>query len=144
MTHSLASTTTGLILGLGVAGAQAADLRVTVENLEPDTGHLMVALYDTEASFDDRDGAVEEIRKPVSGDSVALTFTGLDTGDYAIAAFQDINGNGELDTNLLGMPREPWGFSRDASGGMGPPDFGDAAFPVDGATVDMTIRLNRP
>ena len=137
-------TAFGLILGLGVAGVQAADLRVTVDNLEPDTGHLMVALYDSEAAFDARDGAVEAIRKPVSDDRVALTFTGLDAGDYAIAAFQDLNGDGELDTNLVGMPREPWGFSRDASGGMGPPDFGDAAFPVDGEAVDTSIRLNRP
>lgn len=137
-------TTIGLLLGLGLVSVQAADLRVTVDNLEPDTGHLMVALYDNEAAFDARQGAVEEIRKPVNGERVALTFTGLDDGEYAIAAFQDLDGDGELDTNLVGMPREPWGFSRDASGGMGPPDFDDAAFPVEGDAVDMSIRVNRP
>ncbi|MFV8834705.1 DUF2141 domain-containing protein [Aquisalimonas sp.] len=137
-------TTIGLILGLGLTAAHATDLRVTVENVEPDTGHLMVALYDDEAAFDARDGAVEEIRKSVDGECVVLTFTGVSAGDYAIAAFQDLDGDGELNTNLVGMPREPWGFSRDASGGMGPPDFGDAAFTVDGDAVDMSIRLNRP
>lgn len=144
MTYTITHTGLGLVLGLGVVAAQAADLRVSVENLKSDTGHLMIAVYGSEAAFDDREGAVEEIRKAVSGDRVAVTFADLDAGDYAIAAFQDVNGNGDLDTNLLGMPREPWGFSRDASGGMGPPAFGDAAFAIDGETVDMTIRLNRP
>ena len=48
----------------------------------------------------------------------------------------------ELDTNLLGVPQEPYGFSRDATGGMGPPDFNDAAFAVDGDATRITIQLN--
>ena len=142
--HTIAPTTLGLTLALAASGVQAADVRVTLDNLKPDTGHLMVALYDSAQGFSEDKGAVEAIRKPVKGDSLVITFTGIDDGEYAIAVFQDVNGDGELDTNLLGMPREPWGFSLDADGGMGPPDFTDAAFTVDGETVDMRIRLNRP
>jgi len=126
------------------AAAHAADLRISVANLAPDTGHLMLAVYASGDSFDARDGAVEEIRKRVDGDTATLEVSGLGDGRYAIAAFQDITGDRELTTNLLGMPQEPWGFSRDAAGSMGPPAFEDAAFVIEGEAVEMAIRLNRP
>ncbi len=144
MRYTIPRTAVALALGLSAVGVHAADLRVTVANLEPDAGYLMVALYDTPERFSDREDAVEEIRKPVRGDTLAVTFTGLDPGEYAVAVFQDLDGDGVLDTNMLGMPREPWGFSRDATGRMGPPDFADAAFSVEDETVELPIRLNQP
>jgi uncharacterized protein (DUF2141 family) len=41
--------------------------------------------------------------------------------------YHDENGNGQLDKNMMGIPRERVGFSRDARGRMGPPSFADAA-----------------
>ena len=52
----------------------------------------------------------------------------LPFGRYAISAYHDENGNGELDTGLFGIPSEDYGFSNNARGGFGPPDFADAAF----------------
>ncbi len=50
--------------------------------------------------------------KPNGQRTATLTLGDLDYGEYAIAVFQDVNGNGKLDTGgLLGMPREPYCFS---------------------------------
>jgi uncharacterized protein (DUF2141 family) len=49
---------------------------------------------------------------------------------------------GKLDTNWLGIPKEGYGFSRDAQGGLGPPLFSAASFPYDGESVNLTISLN--
>ena len=46
-------------------------------------------------------------------------------GSYAVIAFHDINSNEKLDTNMLGIPTEPYGFSNDARGTFGEPDFED-------------------
>ena len=41
--------------------------------------------------------------------------------EVAIRLFQDLDGDGELDKNALGMPTEPFGFSNDPVIRFGPP-----------------------
>jgi uncharacterized protein (DUF2141 family) len=64
-------------------------------------------------------------------------FKDLPPGEYAAVAFQDVNGNGKLDKNFLGIPREPYGFSNSARGSAGPPKFSAAAVTLnpDGTTT---------
>jgi uncharacterized protein (DUF2141 family) len=52
----------------------------------------------------------------------------LPKGEFAVQAFHDENGNGEVDRGLFGIPKEGVGFSRNARIGLGPPKWGDAAF----------------
>ena len=65
----------------------------------------------------------------------------LPPGTYAISVYHDANGNQELDTNMLGMPREGYGFSNDARGVAGPPSFQAASFKIgaDPAVVDLRL-----
>jgi uncharacterized protein (DUF2141 family) len=62
-------------------------------------------------------------------------------GTWAVLAYQDENSNNQLDRNLIGIPKEPYGFSRDARGKFGPPGFEDAAIEVGDAPVVATVRL---
>ena len=48
---------------------------------------------------------------PASDDRALFTFQGVSPGTYAVAAYQDANGNGRLDRTGLGLPLEPYGFS---------------------------------
>jgi uncharacterized protein (DUF2141 family) len=57
-----------------------------------------------------------------------------------VRAFADENGNGKLDTNLMGMPTERYGFSNDAKGNRAAPDFEAAAIGVD-ADLQTVIHL---
>jgi uncharacterized protein (DUF2141 family) len=43
-----------------------------------------------------------------------------------------------MDTKLFGIPKEPYGFSNNAKGFMGPPSFEDAKFVLD---HDKTIFI---
>jgi uncharacterized protein (DUF2141 family) len=49
-----------------------------------------------------------------------------------------------LDTGAVGIPKEPFGFSRDAPAVMGPPSFDDAAFDVPAEGVSLVIHLSNP
>ena len=69
-----------------------------------------------------------------------VTVTSLPAGRYAVQAFLDENGNGEVDRALFGVPKEGVGFSNDAKIRLGPPKFAEAAFAFDGNA--RTIRLN--
>ena len=76
-----------------------------------------------------------------AGRSVTLEFEGVRPGRYAIALLHDENGNGKADRAFSLMPKEGYGFSRDAPVRMGPPSFEQAAFEVGPARVSQTIRM---
>ena len=74
--------------------------------------------------------------------SVTLTFKGVKPGRYAIALLHDENGNGKADRAAMMIPKEGFGFSRDAKVRFGPPKFAEAAFDVaPGASEKLTIRM---
>ena len=56
----------------------------------------------------------------------------LPKGAYAVSAFHDVNNNGKLDTNPLGIPKEPYGFSNNARGTFGPPSLADQLIQLEG------------
>ncbi len=64
----------------------------------------------------------------------------LPNGNYAIAVYHDANGNNKLDKNFLGIPTEKYGFSNDAMGSFGPPDYEDCIVKVDG-NKEISIKL---
>ena len=72
--------------------------------------------------------------------SVELAFANVPPGRYAISLFHDENGNGHLDTRMM-MPREGYGFSRDAPVRFGPPPFARAAFAVGSERQLQVIRM---
>ncbi len=118
----------------------AADLKVVLNNFRGSGGTAYVALYDKAELFP-KDGKNNYGQFfPVTGATGTVIFLGLKPGRYAVSAYHDENNNGHLDTNLLGMPVERYGFSRDAAGSSGPPIFDDAAVDVEEDSV-ITINL---
>ena len=87
----------------------ATELSVTVTGISNDQGSLLLAMYNSADTFGGkRFNSVQSVAK--SGD-MRFTFNDLPAGDYSIMVFHDLNDNGELDTNLLGIPTEPYGAS---------------------------------
>lgn len=77
-----------------------------------------------------------------AGPRVVLTFRDVRPGRYAVALLHDENGNGKADRAAMMIPREGFGFSRDAKVRFGPPKFGEAAFDVGaGAHDTLVIRM---
>jgi len=69
----------------------------------------------------------------------------LPHGEYAIAIFVDANGNGKMDKNFLGIPKEQYGFSNNVMGRMAAPSFEQAKFEVTGPTIqNITLRIGIP
>ena len=102
------------------------------------TGTIMVALYDAATYNGGR--PVRVARIDVAAGQTAATFEGLPAGDYGVKAFHDLNANGRMDTNPFGMPVEPFAFSNNAVGNMGPASWDRAKFAVSGATA-QTISI---
>lgn len=106
----------------------AQKLTITVKNIKEHTGTLMIGVYDEQHYM--KTTAVGAEAK-ADKDEVTVTVTLPAAGRYAVAIFQDKNGNGKLDTNFMGIPNEPFGFSNIKSFPMGTPKFKNAAIDID-------------
>ena len=58
-------------------------------------------------------------------------------------AEHDVNDNQKLDTNWIGIPKEPVAISNNARGRLGPPKWKDAMFELREATQELTVNLMR-
>lgn len=142
MTPRLTLAALALWTSLCAPAAHAARLEVTVQGLQQAQGQLMLAVYD-QAALWLRGKPLTATRLDVSATgAITHVFEDLPDGvEVAISAFHDTNGNGRLDSNAMGMPMEPYGFSNDAIGQFGPPKFEAARLTLSG-TVKTSFSLN--
>jgi len=127
---------------LAGASAGAASLQVDIQNSAPIVGRIHIALFDSAEAMAANKPVASKIVE-ANGDTARVTFDGLAEGSYAFSVFADENANGKLDTNLVGVPVERYGFSNDAMGFMGPPRFDAAAVRLgkDDRQIAITIKL---
>jgi uncharacterized protein (DUF2141 family) len=62
-------------------------------------------------------------------------------GTYAVAIYQDLNGNGKLDENMFGIPNEPFAFSNNVVPRFSAPKFDDCKFEFSKADQVLSINL---
>jgi uncharacterized protein (DUF2141 family) len=119
----------------------AVGVMFEISGLRADTGHLCVAVFAGAAGFPNTDRAEQTQRLEVEGDRMQVEVHLREGEPQAVAVFQDIDGNGRLSKNLLGIPVEPYGFSRNARGALGPPRFDSASIVVPVEPDELSIRL---
>jgi len=127
--HPMRTALLSLIILCSAGMAQAAELTLTVTKAAADGPVRGMVFHDSD-SFDRRESPVTKFSQMPDNGTLVVTIPDLPPGRYAIALYQDRNGNDRLDKNIFGMPTEPYGFSNDASAPMGPPDFEQAAFTI--------------
>jgi uncharacterized protein (DUF2141 family) len=123
--------------------AGAADsIKVVVVGLHSNDGEVNCALFASADGFpNDSSKARVEVKTKIVNRQAVCVFAGVAPGDYAVAVFHDENGNGKLDRNFVGMPKEGVGASNDAAGNFGPPKFDDARFTYKGGAESVTIHV---
>lgn len=112
---------------------------VVVEHLRNSDGKVRVALFDSEDTFPDK-AAIGKVVS-LSDKHATVVFEDIKPGRYAVAVIHDENGNGELDTNAIGIPLEGFGFGNNAMGMFGPPSFKRASIAVEKGTVTQKLRM---
>ena len=126
----------------GEATLAEHDLAVTVNGLRNARGKVMACLASTPAAFPNckGPGVSRHLVVAAAKGTVELDFGPVPEGTYAISLFHDENGNGKLDTMMM-VPREGYGFSRDAAVRFGPPRFAAASFAVGNAPARQTLKV---
>lgn len=130
------------LLTLGNSAKVPQDVVVTVVDVRSADGSVLACLTPNEGAFPDCGEDERAQRRMVRANArVTIVFNDVPPGEYAISLLHDENGNGKADTVLF-LPKEGFGFSRDAKARFGPPKFSAAAFTVDSdAPVYQKIRM---
>ncbi|MEO0732507.1 MAG: DUF2141 domain-containing protein [Bacteroidota bacterium] len=87
-------------------------------------GDLHLAVYATQEAFEAKDDLIT-IVEPTTDGTMQVDVQLPAAGRYVLAAYHDLNGNGELDTNVFGIPKEPYGFNVEPPSKWRAPKFGE-------------------
>jgi uncharacterized protein (DUF2141 family) len=116
---------------------------ITISNIRSNNGKVNVSL------FAKADGFPSAVEKAVAVQSVdiqqnkaSLRFDNLPFGTYAVACLHDENGNGKMDKNLVGIPKEGYGASNNAVNKFSAPKFEDAKFPFNAAVLSVNFKMH--
>lgn len=111
------------------AASAAGTLTLSFTGMDAKRGRIMLALHDEAGWAGGKPVRVAMVDVTTGEASVAIA--DLPAGRCGVKAFHDVNGNGKMDANPFGMPTEPFAFSNNAKGRMGPATWEDAKFAVE-------------
>ena len=131
----------GLLAAFASAPVFAADLTVNLHGIRTQGGLVKVAVVDSQDAWDGKAAPVQFDGAPPQGESARFTFKDLKPGTYAVMITHDGNGNGKLDTNVVGMPLEGYGFSNNPQV-VRKPTWDEARFEIGNADVAIAIALH--
>jgi uncharacterized protein (DUF2141 family) len=129
-----------LMLQLNLLHAQNTKTNTLTLNFEittSDEGQMLFALYDSATNH--MQNTLKTAKVKIENGKAQIIVSDLKSGDYSFSYFHDVNSNGELDTNLVGIPKEPYGFSNGEKGRLGPPDFEDCKIKIE---KDLNINIS--
>ena len=136
-----------LLLGLASQTALADELMgiltVEVSGLQDATGNMYIAVYDSDSTWLSDTTVLSKkvaISEALDGELVRTELQ-LPLGEYALSVFYDKDDDGELDTNLIGMPKEPIALSNNAVAKFGPPKYADAVFTLGAEPMIQRISM---
>jgi len=132
--------------GMAADSPGAATLSVHFIGLKSSQGAVMVAVFNSEAAYENSgtasEAATRSLKLEIKDGAAIATLEGIPPGQYAIKAFHDLNGDAKLNTNLFGIPTEPVGFSNDAPVHMHAPFWKETVFVVHAGENAISIHLD--
>lgn len=118
-------------------------LKVVVEGVRA-KGLLQVDLYKpSEREFLRKASRLKRIRIPAANGPQTVCFELDSAGEYAIAAYHDVDGDRDLKRHWNMMPAEPFALSTNPKLKMGIPKFEDAAFQAGDGTTVVKLELRK-
>jgi outer membrane protein len=118
-----------------------ATLSVLVNGLKSNQGVVRLALFNSESSYTKKTKPFRSARVAIEDKGAQWIVNDLPFGEYALSWYQDENANGKLDTNPVGIPTEPFGFSNNPRASIGPPKYAQARFIVDEPKVSVQTSV---
>ncbi len=127
----------------GGDAVQPATVSVTVavEGVRGNRGTVRVGLFRRDGFPRNERAALHGTEISAASSNRVVVVANVPAGDYAILAYHDENGNGRLDYDFLGRPKEGYGVSNDARHAFRAPRYDEARVMVGADRSAFTLRL---
>ncbi|WP_226702829.1 DUF2141 domain-containing protein [Microbulbifer elongatus] len=132
-----------VVCGTGVnAGEDTANVKLTVANIQSQVGKLYISVYDSKDTFLGDTKVYEKVvgLENIKDGQIEISLT-LPYGALAISVHHDNNANGKMDSNFIGIPKEPVGLSNGHVPRFGPPKFSKAVIEISQPEQQELIAL---
>ena len=129
--------TAALALLTTTAQAQKECVTVEVQNVRPNQGQLMLAAYGDAETFGKK--PLQALRVAAGDATMSIQWCGLSGSTVALMLFQDLDSDGKMGRNAMGMPTEPWGGS--GTPGMFGPTWDSGKVALDGKPIVVRMSM---
>lgn len=118
-------------------------LSIEINSVKQDDGVVLVSLYSEPSQFPYKPFQVFKVEKSNLQNGLLTYNIELEAGKYAITLLDDANRNDDMDYNMIGIPKEGYGFSNDAKPrGLSAPSFDDCAFVIEEeGELSLSIKM---
>lgn len=113
-----------MMLFVAFSSYAQVDIIVEISSLKNNDGHLLLELNDENKE------TIGTFSEKITDNKSVVVLKNLKPGKYAFKYFHDENDDEKLNTNMVGMPKEGYGFSNNAKGAFGIPSFDKMVFEV--------------
>lgn len=128
------------IIAISSLASAQITVELKIEGVEQDKGKIFVSIFNSEPTY--------KVREPYLSFSINANNEGVTkelnllAGQYVISIFQDSNGNGKLDTNVIGIPKEKFGFTN-YDGKSAPGNFNNHKVEVNENSKNIIVKLHK-
>lgn len=127
-------------LFIGFVSNKNPQLTIKIENIEVLEGHIRIGVFNTSENFLKQGFTFKKYKIAVKNATETIIIDDLPKGDYAFMLYHDKNADGTLNRNLLGIPKEPFGFSNNVKPKFAKPTFEDCKFLLE-ENLELEISL---
>jgi uncharacterized protein (DUF2141 family) len=123
---------------------ETGTLTVRVSGARNTNGKIWVNLFQDAQGFpDDPSKAIQQRSVEVDPNTMStqVSFKDLPYGSHAVSVLHDENGNGKMDKNFVGMPKEGYGASNNPAKKRRAPTFDEAKFSLNAPEQTIEIQL---
>jgi uncharacterized protein (DUF2141 family) len=133
-----------LFRSLSAQTTEKGTLTVRVAGARNTKGKIGVTLFQSAGGFpDDTSKAIRQQSAEIDPKTMSaeVTFKDVPQGTFAVSVLHDENGNGKMDKNFVGIPKEGYGASNNPKKKRRAPTFDEAKFSLNSAEQTIEIAL---
>lgn len=117
-------------------------LNLKFSGIKNTTGKILIGVFNkTHKDFPDDKYIFKKFESKITSKDMEYKIASIPCGKYSIAVIHDENSNKKLDKNMIGIPKEGFGFSNNPGASAGPPAYENAEFTLPKDTNEMEITL---
>ncbi|CAM3994677.1 Uncharacterized conserved protein, DUF2141 family [Pedobacter westerhofensis] len=129
-----------IFLASHVKGQQKSEVFIT--GIRSAKGKILVQIFKDDASYQDQNPYKKVMfdKKGMTNGTLAVQLQ-LESGTYGFTMVDDENGNGKIDKNIVGIPKEGFGFSNFFMEKLKKPSFDEIKVePKAQAEINMKVK----